>query len=82
MLDVQPGASNMISDMLLEGACFWGVMLSYGSKSPRFCSSAVCGQVIQEVTGGLEGWSSKNRWEDLGIVQQLRDNPQYKWVYP
>jgi hypothetical protein len=37
--------------------------------------------VIEEVTSGLEGWAAKNRWEELGIVQQLADNPQYQWVY-
>eukprot|EP00879_Flechtneria_rotunda_P008174 GHRR01008563.1.p1 GENE.GHRR01008563.1~~GHRR01008563.1.p1 ORF type:complete len:206 (+),score=58.71 GHRR01008563.1:1275-1892(+) len=39
-------------------------------------------RVIDEVTDALEGWAKKNRWEDLGIVQQLADNPQYKWTYP
>eukprot|EP00878_Enallax_costatus_P031450 GHUV01034395.1.p3 GENE.GHUV01034395.1~~GHUV01034395.1.p3 ORF type:complete len:126 (-),score=44.72 GHUV01034395.1:2325-2702(-) len=39
-------------------------------------------KVIEEVSGGLQSWSNKKRWEDLGIVQQLQDNPQYKWAYP
>lgn len=41
----------------------------------------VCVQVIDEVTGGLEGWASKNRWEDLGIVQQLQQHPELQWAY-
>jgi hypothetical protein len=37
--------------------------------------------VIDEVAGGLEAWAAKNRWEDLGIVQQLQDNRQLQWAY-
>lgn len=59
------------------------------------CSSDLCGsdtemyvclcvvmlQVIDEVTGGLEGWAAKNRWEDLGIVQQVQQHKELQWVY-
>ena len=38
-------------------------------------------QVIDEVTGGLEGWASKNRWEDLGIVQQVQQHKELQWAY-
>lgn len=38
------------------------------------------GQVIDEVTGGLEQWASKNRWEDLGIVQQVQEHPELQWA--
>lgn len=41
----------------------------------------VCLQVIDEVTGGLEGWAAKNRWEDLGIVQQVQQHPELQWAY-
>ncbi|KAF8069416.1 GST3 [Scenedesmus sp. PABB004] len=39
-------------------------------------------RVMDEVAGGLEGWSAKGRWEELGITQQLREHPELKWVYP
>jgi hypothetical protein len=47
------------------------------------CCLRVCcvAQVIDEVAGGLEAWAAKNRWEDLGIVQQLQDNRQLQWAY-
>jgi hypothetical protein len=38
-------------------------------------------QVIDEVTGGLESWAAKNRWEDLGIVQQVQEHKELQWVY-
>lgn len=38
-------------------------------------------QVVEEVTSGLESWVSKNRWEELGIVQQIQEHPQYQWAY-
>eukprot|EP00775_Hariotina_reticulata_P011007 gene11007-11161_t len=39
-------------------------------------------RVIEEVTGGLEGWASRNRWDDLGITAQLKQHQELKWVYP
>jgi hypothetical protein len=39
-------------------------------------------QLIGEVTGGLEGWASNNRWDELGITAQLQQHSELKWVYP
>ncbi|WIA30397.1 hypothetical protein OEZ86_000482 [Tetradesmus obliquus] len=39
-------------------------------------------RVIAEVTSGLEKWSANNRWSELGIIQQLQQHSEYKWVYP
>lgn len=38
-------------------------------------------RVIDEVTGGLQGWADKKRWDELGISQQLAQHPEYKWAY-
>lgn len=63
---------------LLSRACLtrpWVAMTA--AAHVRLC----CLQVIDEVTGGLEGWASKNRWEDLGIVQQVQQHKELQWVY-
>lgn len=49
-------------------------------QSQCFCLLCLL-QVVDEVTGGLESWASKNRWEDLGIVQQVQQHKELQWVY-
>ncbi len=35
-------------------------------------------QVVEEVRGGLEGWTKNDRWNQLGISEQLQDG-SFKW---
>lgn len=49
----------------------------------RMAADSVAARVVREVQGGLEAWSSKGRWEELGISKQLQETSgEYKWVYP
>lgn len=41
----------------------------------------VAARVIQEVVGGLEGWKEGGRWEQVDVVEQVKDS-SFKWVYP
>lgn len=52
-------------------AAWWG----------RMQQDAASKRVIEEVMGGLESWAVKNRWEDLGIVQQVQQHKELQWVY-
>ncbi len=34
----------------------------------------VCAQVIAEVDGGIDEWEKADRWNQLGIVEQVAQN--------
>ncbi len=37
-------------------------------------------QVIAEVRGGLDAWAKNDRWNQLGITEQVQDS-SYQWAY-
>jgi hypothetical protein len=37
-------------------------------------------QVIAEVRGGLDGWAKNDRWNQLGITEQVQDS-SYQWAH-
>jgi len=46
----------------------------------QMCSETVPARVKDEIEGGLRGWEEKDRWNVLGIVDQVKDK-SYKWAY-
>lgn len=34
----------------------------------------MCSQVIQEIKGGLEGWRTGGRYQEMGILEHVRPN--------
>ena len=37
-------------------------------------------QIIGEIEGELHGWTDGQKWEQRGIVEQLK-NTEYKWSF-
>mmetsp|Transcript_11327 Transcript_11327/g.20470 ORF Transcript_11327/g.20470 Transcript_11327/m.20470 type:complete len:263 (-) Transcript_11327:218-1006(-) len=44
------------------------------------CSQAVPAKVKAELESGLNGWAANERWDKLGITEQLA-NKEYKWAF-
>lgn len=44
------------------------------------CRALTCGQVLDEVNGGLAAWEKADRWKEMGILDHVKDT-NYKWAH-
>lgn len=44
----------------------------------QMCKDPIPARIKEEVEGGLQGWEDKNRWDELGITEQVAD-VNYMW---
>lgn len=79
--------SQDVSPRLLRHACSADTAheRSWHPSTPSCCARLqrlTCVlQVMEEMKGGLQGWHSKGRWDEVKVTEHVQDS-RFKWVYP